>query len=92
MQYREAKFNIFEPYTESATSDPPSTICPIHPKAAPNVQALTHKQRELLYHETRGHDGYFKAIGLFQFFFELCPPGQRVLIQLTNEVFPRISS
>ncbi|PMD17196.1 hypothetical protein NA56DRAFT_648917 [Hyaloscypha hepaticicola] len=53
--------------------------------APPNVQALPFAQRELIYHESRGHDGCYKAIELYQHFFELCPPGQTLSIQIKNE-------
>jgi hypothetical protein len=53
--------------------------------AQPELQALSFAQRELIYHESRGHDGCYKAIALYQHFFELCPLGQALSIQIKNE-------
>ena len=63
----------------------PSTNDLISSKASSQVQALPFSQRELIYHESRGHDGCYKAIELYQEFFELCPPGQKLSIQIKNE-------
>ncbi|KAH8784392.1 hypothetical protein BGZ57DRAFT_974008 [Hyaloscypha finlandica] len=52
----------------------PSTNDIIDRNAPLDVQALPFAQRELIYHESRGHDGCYKAIELYQHFFELCPP------------------
>lgn len=82
------KFNVFERCANSSTLDPgpPSAICSIHPDAPPEVKALTFAQRELIYHQTRGHDSCYKAMGIFEFFFQLCTPGQKLKIQLRDEV------
>ncbi|KAH8747093.1 hypothetical protein F5882DRAFT_422573 [Hyaloscypha sp. PMI_1271] len=63
----------------------PSTNDIIDCNAPLDVQALPFAQRELIYHESRGHDGCYKAIELYQHFFELCPPGQNLSIQIENE-------
>jgi hypothetical protein len=84
--FRQTNVHIFERYIEPKTSDTPSTTCAIHPAARPETKALTPSQRELVYHETRGHSSCFKAIGLFNTFFKLCPPGQKLSIQIRNEV------
>ncbi|CZR58252.1 uncharacterized protein PAC_08143 [Phialocephala subalpina] len=57
----------------------------IHPDASPELQALTFAQRESIYHESRGHDGCYKAILLYQHLFDLCPAGQKLSIQIKNE-------
>ena len=70
----------------------PSTDDAISPEAFPEVQTLSFAKRELIYHESRGHDGCYKAIELYQQFFDLCPQGQKLSIQIKNEapvlVFP----
>jgi hypothetical protein len=87
--FRQANVHIFDAYTEPVTSDPPSTTCSIHPEASPQVKALSSQQRELIYHETHGHNGCFKALGLFDAFFQLSPPGQTLSIQIRGEVRTR---
>lgn len=76
------------PHTEAGETEDmyTPTMCMIHPDASSKVKALTHNQKELIYHESHGHDGCYKAIALFQYFFGLCPPGQQISIQITNEV------
>ncbi|KAE9376045.1 hypothetical protein N431DRAFT_543395 [Stipitochalara longipes BDJ] len=76
-------FQIFD-QCRAPTVEYPSTICLIHPGANKRVKAFSIAQRELLYYHTRYHDGCYKAGGLYQFFFELCP-GQKISIQLTDE-------
>lgn len=86
---RATEINIFEACTNSAPSednDPPSTTTLVHPCASPEVHTLSAAQLELILYETRGHNGCFKALALYQKFFELCPPGQKVSIQITNGV------
>ncbi|RDL38387.1 uncharacterized protein BP5553_02727 [Venustampulla echinocandica] len=82
---RKQSLNQFVTFEEPLPADIASTTILIHPDAAPSVQALTFAQRELIYHETHSSDGCLKAIALFQFFFDLCSPGQKLSIQLTNE-------
>jgi len=63
----------------------PSTNDMICPNAVPKVHDLTFAQRELIYHESRGHDGCYKPLALYQHFFDLCPPGQKLSIQIKKE-------
>jgi hypothetical protein len=56
-----------------------------HPTAGPTVRSLTFAQRELIYHESRDHDGCYKALALYQHFLDLCPVGQKLSIQIKNE-------
>jgi len=58
----------------------------MHPSADKKVPSLSLTQRELLFYQTRCHDRCYKASGLYQFFFEICPPGQMFSIQLVGEV------
>jgi hypothetical protein len=67
------------------TTGTPSTNDITCVDAEPDVQALPFAQRELIYHESRGHDGCYKAIELYQHFFDLCPAGQQLSVQLKNE-------
>jgi hypothetical protein len=85
---RKTETSIFAPHTESweAEEEHPSTLCLVHPNASPVVKALTDSQLESLFYETRGHDGCYKAIGMYQYFFDLCSPEQKLSIQITNEV------
>lgn len=46
---------------------------------------LSDDQRETIYHETRAMDGCYKAICLFQKFFDLVPANQKLLIQIKDE-------
>ena len=55
--------------------------CLVHPDAAPEVHALSLADRDLIFNETRGHNGCYKAAGLYHDFFDLCPPGQKLTIQ-----------
>ena len=87
---RTTHFHFFEPspkLSDSTIPNPPGTICSIHPKADPTIKNLTHAQLELIYHETHGHGGCFKAIGMYEFFFDLFPDGQNISIQIADEVF-----
>jgi MYND finger len=72
----------------TGTSSTNDIICP---DAVPAVHALPFVQRELIYHESRGHDGCYNAIELYQQFFDLCPPGQALSIQLKNELPVQVS-
>ncbi|EKD14156.1 uncharacterized protein L3040_007844 [Drepanopeziza brunnea f. sp. 'multigermtubi'] len=63
----------------------PATTCELHPAAPVGVQRLSAADRELIYQETRNHDACYKAIGLFQFFLDLCPPGQQLMYQSGNQ-------
>jgi hypothetical protein len=71
--------------TESDDSGTPSTNDVMSPNAFPAAQALTFAQREFIYHESRGHDGCYKALALYQAFFDLCPLDQQVSIQIKKE-------
>ena len=81
-------------YHEFQVLNPPpkpgseSTICEYIPTEDVKTKypSLGFAQRELVYYETRSHDGCYKAVGLFELFFGLCPKGQTVSIQITNEV------
>jgi len=73
-------------YTFTPTSEQLTLNCDIHPYAFPKVQALSFQQREAIYYETHSHNGCYKAVAMYQFFFSLCPPRQKLSIQMTNEV------
>lgn len=73
-------------YTFTPTSEQLTVNCNIHPYAFPRVQSLSFQQREAIYYETHSHNGCYKAVAMYQFFFALCPPRQKLSIQLTNEV------
>jgi len=64
----------------------PSTACEIHPQASARTKDLSFAQRELIYHQSRGHDSSKHVYGLFQLFFELLPPEQLISIRFKNEV------
>lgn len=83
---RHQTMNQFRSYDEPTSTGTPSTICLIHPQAAPLTHNLTFAERERIYHESRGHDGCYKAIGLYQYFFNLLPPGQKLSVRVKNEV------
>ena len=83
---RIVNYSRFEKYSESKLTDPPSTTCQIHPLASKTVRALTLAEKELIYQTTRAHDGCYKSGILFEMFFALCLPGQKVSIQIRNEV------
>ncbi|KUJ13715.1 uncharacterized protein LY89DRAFT_672006 [Mollisia scopiformis] len=78
-------FHQFNEHKSSSKEPIPLTTCEIHPHANEMVKRLTPIEVEQIYLESRNHDGCFKAIGLFQFFFELCPAGQMISIQVGNE-------
>lgn len=78
--------NVFAPYPASINTEHPSTIVAIHPEATPAVQELGFAEKEEIFYETRGYLGSVQAIGLFQAYFDLCPPEQKVSIQLRDEV------
>jgi hypothetical protein len=64
-----------------------STVCVVDPKGAePLVEELSFAQRELIYHETHANDSSYMAWGLYQMFFDMCQPGQKVSLQIKNEV------
>ncbi|PBP21199.1 hypothetical protein BUE80_DR007767 [Diplocarpon rosae] len=65
----------------------PAATCEPHPQAGGDVHNLSWLAKELIFHETRNHDGCYKAIGLFQYFFDWCPAEQKVLIQVPDESF-----
>jgi hypothetical protein len=81
-------------YHEFRVLNPPpkpgneSTICEYLPEedVKKKYPSLRFAQRELVYHESRSHDCCAKAVGLFGLFFGLCPKGQTVSVQVTNEV------
>jgi hypothetical protein len=62
-----------------------STYDAFHPTAGPIVRSLTFAQCELIYHESRDHDSCYKALALYQHFFDLCPVGQKLSIKIKNE-------
>lgn len=70
--------------TDSATGSP-STNDIISTGAPQQARTLTFAQRETIYHESRGHDGCYKALALYQAFFELCPMEQLISIQIKKE-------
>ena len=81
---QQVHFHAFRIESDQVTGTP--SINDIIDRDAPlEVQALPFAQRELIYHESRGHDGCYKAIALYQHFFDLCPPGQTLSIQIKNE-------
>lgn len=57
----------------------------ISPETHPSVHTISFAQRELIYHESRGHDGRYKATSLYQYFLELCTAGQKLSIQIKSE-------
>ncbi|PBP25197.1 hypothetical protein BUE80_DR004048, partial [Diplocarpon rosae] len=63
----------------------PAATCEPHPNAGWAVHNLSWVEKELIFQETRNHDGCYKAIGLFQYFFDWCPAEQKVLIQVPDE-------
>ncbi|KAI6711912.1 hypothetical protein JHW43_005577 [Diplocarpon mali] len=64
----------------------PATTCEPHPNAGWDVQNLSWAEKELVFQETRNHDGCYKAIGLLQYFFDWCPAEQKIMIQIADEV------
>ncbi|CAG8976782.1 hypothetical protein HYALB_00008440 [Hymenoscyphus albidus] len=59
--------------------------CIIHPTAQPAIKGLSLKNRDLIFNITRGFNGCFHALHLYQQFFKLYPPGRKVSIQLGKE-------
>jgi hypothetical protein len=90
--FRRTDCHLLGAYSESLDFEHPRTTCDIHPDADPDTRALSFAWRELIYHVMHGHNGCFEAIGLYQFFFSLCPPDQTVSIQIADEVimFPHL--
>ncbi|KAG4440083.1 hypothetical protein IFR05_004426 [Cadophora sp. M221] len=75
-----------DPETADRTSsDNPPATCSIHPYASAGVKYLSRADLDLIFHETRGQNGCYNAIGMYQDFFALCPEGQQVSIQIANE-------
>ncbi|KAI9643010.1 hypothetical protein NHQ30_008744 [Ciborinia camelliae] len=72
------------------------TTCTIHPQCSPSIRKLSPSQLEDIFYESRSHDGCYKALTLYQEFFNLCPPDQQLEIQVKNEEpvlvtpFPRL--
>ncbi|XMA09495.1 hypothetical protein WAI453_002286 [Rhynchosporium graminicola] len=71
--------------TDTTDSKTPPAACDIHSSASAGVIALSPAERDLIFHETRAHDGCYNATGMYQDFFALCPPGQEISIQVGNE-------
>lgn len=80
------KYTGYSPKAEVNDEKRVPTTCLIHPDASPLVKGLSFEQKEIIYHESRGHSGCFKAGGLFQFFFELCPGEQKLEVRIAGEV------
>lgn len=76
---QEENIHIFHPYTEPENSKPLAT-CLIHPLASPEVQNPSPKTRDLIYNISRGNNGCYFAIYIYDHFFELCPKGQKISI------------
>ncbi len=87
---RHTNYHIFMKDTESSVDDRervnPSTACEVYPQATKKTKNLSFSQRELIYHESRGHDPSKHVCGLFQLFFELLPPEKLISIRFKNEV------
>jgi len=66
--------------------DPPAT-CKIHPLSTNGVKKLSHKDQDLIFHETRDVGRDWDAIQMFQAFFALCPGDQEVEIKVGREVY-----
>jgi hypothetical protein len=81
---QEVHFHMFKPTANSLTETPSATEN-ISPAAPKNVKDLPRKDLESIYYEIRGHDGCFKAVGLYDAFFDLCPNDQQVSIQIKKE-------
>jgi hypothetical protein len=64
----------------------PATVTILHPKAFPHAKQQGYAEREGIYHHTRGSREGFNSACLFQYFFDLCPPGQQLAIQFEGEV------
>lgn len=71
--------------SESDDSGTPSTNDILSRSAFPQAKTLSFAQREYIYQESRGHDGCYKAIALYQAFFDLCPANQQLSIQIKKE-------
>lgn len=83
---RRETVNEFRKSKKRDIAEPRATTFNVSPDAGPEVQNLTLAQRESIYHEAVGHDGCYKALLLFQYLFQLCPPGQQLSVQIKNEV------
>jgi hypothetical protein len=81
---KQIHLHVFGPDSDGFTSTL-STYDAVHPTASPTVHNLTFAQRGLIYHESRDHDGCDKALALYQHFFDICPVGQKLSIQIKNE-------
>lgn len=83
---QQTKLHMFVPNGKDvAVTEYPSLTCSISADAEPEVHALTSAEREIIYHESHDHDGCYKAIALFQHFFEICPPDQMLFVQIKGE-------
>jgi len=64
---------------------PPSILGAFTTASGRTVHDLTFTQRELIYPEIRGCNSSGEANVLFEYFFDLCFPGQLFSIQLKDE-------
>ncbi|KUJ08777.1 uncharacterized protein LY89DRAFT_724788 [Mollisia scopiformis] len=78
---KQVHFHVFRRESDGV-SGTPSTNDIICPDALPEVHGLNFTKRELIYHESHEGDGCYEAVSLFQYFFEICPADQKLLIQI----------
>ncbi|TVY50068.1 hypothetical protein LCER1_G007134, partial [Lachnellula cervina] len=58
-------------------------------EADPSLPRRLVKSEDTVFYQTRGHDQWFKAIGLYRVFFDLCPPDQRLSKPILIDMSPR---
>ncbi|KAH6722623.1 hypothetical protein BKA61DRAFT_729934 [Leptodontidium sp. MPI-SDFR-AT-0119] len=75
----------FEQVNDAPSSIESTAMCKVSPNAGPEVKNLTVAQLDSIYYESLGHNGCYSSISLYQYFFQLCPPDQRISIQIKNE-------
>ena len=56
------------------------------PDANPDVKSLSQSQKDYIYFKSHVHNGCYNAIGLYQYFWELCPPEQMISVHIKNKV------
>lgn len=82
---RKLNFHMFNAHQPLFSEKDKETAVTIHPGAEQAFQALSVAERELIYLESRNHDGCFKAAVLFGMFISLCPASQQLSVQIMDE-------
>jgi len=76
----------FAKLSQPFTVEHPSIIVDLHPNTDQLSRILILAQRESIFFESRNHNGWFKAAGMYGMLFKLCAPGQMLSVQFKDEV------